>query len=203
MEFLVITDIIGIISFAISGYLIGIYYRFDILGVVISSFLTALAGGVIRDALVLKIPFAFVKFYPFFTILLTLIVVSFFKVHKIKNIDNYFYYLLSDSIGLVSFSISGSLVAKEANLNLFGFIVLSLVTAVGGGSIRDILANKVPFFMHKDFYAIISVMIGTTIFILDRLDLLSHFAIIFVFVFFLILRLIAYKKQWHLPKIRN
>ena len=52
MSALEIADIIGIICFALSGFLIAVHYKLDILGVFISSFLTALGGGMIRDALV-------------------------------------------------------------------------------------------------------------------------------------------------------
>jgi len=56
-HFLIITDIIGIISFSISGFIIAIYYKFDLVGIFISSILTALGGGIIRDGMIGKMPF--------------------------------------------------------------------------------------------------------------------------------------------------
>ncbi len=57
MTALQIADIIGIISFALSGFLIAVHYKLDILGIFISSFLTALGGGMIRDVIANKTPF--------------------------------------------------------------------------------------------------------------------------------------------------
>lgn len=198
-QFLIITDIIGIISFSISGFLIAIYYKFDVVGIFISSTLTALGGGIIRDGMIGEMPFAFTHDYPFYVILATIAIMTTFKIHRIKEIETHFIYVLSDSIGLVAFSIMGALIALREEVNLLGTIVISLLTAVGGGSIRDVLTNRVPFFMEKDFYAVIAIFIGTLFYFMQDYINIDLMVILLVFLFFLFLRLLAYYKKWSVP----
>ena len=119
-----------------------------------------------------------------------------FKLHK-KNIENKFIFVLSDTIGLVSFSISGAIIGIQSSFNIFGVMFLSFITAVGGGMFRDILINEIPFFLSRSFYASISVLIALYLSVLG----LSYFNLIFIFVTAVIIRLYAYKKDYHLPKI--
>lgn len=72
MTALQIADIIGVISFALSGFLIAVHYKFDILGIFISSFLTALGGGIIRDVIANKPPFVFNNNLPIILVFATL-----------------------------------------------------------------------------------------------------------------------------------
>lgn len=198
-NFLIITDIIGIISFSISGFLIAIYYKFDIVGIFISSILTALGGGIIRDGMIGQMPFAFTHDYPFYVILVTVSLLSIFKIHKIKNIEEHFVYVLSDSIGLVAFSIMGVLIAIREDVNLLGTLIITLLTAVGGGSVRDILMNKIPFFMSKDFYAIVAIFVALFLYFLNKFMEINFITILATFIFFLALRLWAYYKKWYVP----
>ncbi len=198
-EFLIITDVIGIISFSISGFLIAIYYKFDLVGIFISSTLTALGGGIIRDGMIGEMPFAFTRDYPFYVILVTITMMLVFKIHKIKEIENHFIYILSDSIGLVAFSIMGVLIAIREEVNILGAIIITLLTAVGGGSVRDILMNKIPFFMSKDFYAIVAIFIALTLYFLHMFIEINFMVILLTFIFFLLLRLCAYYKKWFVP----
>lgn len=202
-NFLFIAEIIGTISYAMSGYLMAIYYRFDFLGIFISSILTALGGGIIRDSILSRPPFAFVNTYPFLVIIATILVILFLKIHKIKNIENNIYYVLSDSIGLISFSMTGTLLAINQGYTLLGVIVLSLVTAVGGGTIRDIMTNKVPFFLEKDFYAIISIIIAIITYSVSLWIELDSMIIALISAFALILRFVAYRYNWNIPKLNE
>jgi len=198
-KFLIITDIIGIITFTISGFIIAVYYKFDLVGIFISSISTALGGGIIRDGMIGHMPFAFTHDYPFYVILATITIMMIFKLHRIKELETHFIYILSDSIGLVAFSIMGVLIAIREEVNLLGTIIITLLTAVGGGSVRDILMNKIPFFMSKDFYAIIAIFIAIFLYYLSRFVEMNFLIILSTFFFFLVLRLWAYYKKWYVP----
>lgn len=80
-KFLLILDIIGIISFALTGYFVATKKRLDLLGVFLISFVTAFGGGFIRDVSVNKTPFVFTQNYPFYVISVTLIIAYFYKFH--------------------------------------------------------------------------------------------------------------------------
>ena len=173
--------------------------KLDLLGVLIATFLTALGGGIIRDIAVNKTPFTFIYNYPALIVLAVMILLILFKFHRKNSIENKPLFILSDSIGLISFSITGAIIAIENNLNLTGVLALSFITAVGGGIARDVIINEVPFVLKTGFYGTISLLIGISIYTLDKLDLISFYSIFTIFILSIILRLVAYYKKWSIP----
>jgi len=196
-----IADIIGIICFALSGFLISVHYKLDILGVFISSFLTALGGGMIRDVLADRTPYVFTTDLPIFLVVATVLIALLFKLHKIDDLEGKTAFIISDAVGLVSFSITGSIVAIQNDFNFLGVLILAFLTAVGGGTIRDILINRVPSILVSEFYATVALIIASIIFVLEFLHLRSLPALTIVFIFGVGLRILAYYKKWHLPTL--
>ena len=201
MSALEIADIIGIICFALSGFLIAVHYKLDILGVFISSFLTALGGGMIRDALADRTPYVFTTNLPVFLVVATVLIALLFKLHKIDDLEGKTAFIISDAIGLVSFAITGSIIAIQNEFNFLGVLILAFLTAVGGGTIRDILINRVPSILVSEFYATVALIIASIIYVLELLHLRSLPILTLVFVFGVALRLLAYYRNWHLPKL--
>lgn len=201
MTALEIADIIGIICFALSGFLIAVHYKLDILGVFISSFLTALGGGMIRDVLADRTPYVFTTNLPVILVVATVVIALLFKLHKIDDLEGKTAFIISDAVGLVSFSITGSIVAIQNEFNFLGVLILAFLTAVGGGTIRDILINRVPSILVSEFYATVALIIATIIFILELLHLRSLPVLTVVFIFGVALRLLAYYRNWHLPTL--
>jgi len=194
-----ITEYIGIIAFSISGFFIGVRYKLDTLGVFTSVFLTAFGGGIIRDIIVNKIPYIFIHGI-FGIIILTIVwLLILLKLHKQKCIKDKLIFIIFDAIGLVSFSITGAKIAIENNLNLTGVLVLSFITSVGGGIIRDIIINKVPLVFRTGFYGTISLLIGFIIYTLKFFDILSFCTSVAVLLFGVAIRIFAYYKKWSIP----
>ena len=200
-EFFIVADIIGIIAFSISGFLIAIKNDLDILGILIASALTALGGGIIRDAILSSAPFAFTSLYPAMTLLTTILIAYIFKLYKKPSLERKWMFVVSDTIGLVAFSITGAILAINAEYNFFGIVILSFITAVGGGVTRDIMINQVPTVLISDFYGSIAVIVALLLGAAQLLDIVNEFTIISIALFSIALRLIAYKKEWHLPKL--
>ena len=113
-----IAEYIGIIAFAISGFFVAVRSKLDFLGVLISVFLTALGGGILRDIAVDKTPYTFTHNIPAIIIIIVMVLLILFKFHKRNSIENRPLFIVSDSIGLISFSITGALIAIEQDLNL-------------------------------------------------------------------------------------
>ncbi len=202
MNILEIAEIIGILSFALSGFLIAVEVKLDILGIFIASFLTALGGGVIRDVIVGRELFAFSNNYASVLVIAVIMIAIYFKVHRMENdIEKHPLFISADTLGMVSFAISGALVAQHAGFNFFGVILLSLITAVGGGVMRDILINKIPLILVSEFYGTVAIFVGMLIFVLGWLSWIHTFTIMIVFVVGISLRFIAIYRHWHLPKI--
>ncbi|AZV47482.1 hypothetical protein C3L23_09455 [Nautilia sp. PV-1] len=189
-----ITDIIGIIAFAISGFIIGVRNKLDLLGIAISAFLTALGGGIIRDVLADRAIYSFTNIIPGSIVLAVIVTGIYFKLHE-YDFEKKDLFLISDSIGLVSFSISGSIVALNSGFNVYGVVFLALITAVGGGMIRDILINKIPFILKENFYGSVSIFVSIFLYIFGITDV----NIILILIIGVIIRVIAHKKSWKLP----
>jgi len=196
-----VAEIIGILSFALSGFFIAVSSKLDILGVFIASFLTALGGGVIRDVLVGRKLYAFSNNLASILVIAVVVVAIIFKLQRFANIEKSPYFIVADTFGLVSFAISGALIGVEAEFNFFGVILLSLITAVGGGVLRDMLINKIPMILVSEFYGTVAIFVGITIYILGTIDLLNFLTIMNVFFIGIALRFIAFYKDWHLPKV--
>ena len=196
-----VAEYIGIIAFAMSGFFIASKNKLDFLGVLISVFLTALGGGIMRDVIVDKSPYTFTHTSPALIILTVMILMVIFRFHKKQNIENKAYFILSDSIGLVSFSITGALIAIEANLNLTGILALSFITAVGGGIARDVIINEIPFVLKTGFYGTIALLIGIIIYLLNMFAIMNIYTLSSVLILGIALRLIAYYKRWSIPML--
>jgi len=118
-----------------------------------------------------------------------------------EDIEKHPLFMSADTLGMVSFAISGALVAQEVGFNFFGVMLLSLITAVGGGVMRDILINKIPLILVSEFYGTVAIFVGILIFLLGVLSWLNPWTIISVYVVGVWLRFVAVSKEWHLPKI--
>jgi len=194
-----VAEYIGIIAFAMSGFFVGVRNKLDLLGVLIATFLTALGGGIVRDVIVSKTPYTFSHTYPGLMVFVILLILILFKFHTRNSIENRMLFIISDSIGLVSFSISGTLVALEYSFNLTGVIILAFTTAVGGGIIRDVIINEVPFVLKTGFYGTVSIIIAISLYLLDFFQMNNYSSISLLFFIALTLRLVAYYFKWSIP----
>jgi len=196
-----VAEYIGIIAFAMSGFFVAVRSELDFLGVLISVFLTSFGGGIIRDIIVDKTPYAFTHDMPIIIVFSVMILLIVFQFHKKQSIENKPLFIVSDSIGLVSFSIAGALIALEYNLNITGVLALAFITAVGGGITRDVIINEVPFVFKTGFYGTVSLLVGALIYLLKMFDIMTFYPILMVFVLGIFIRVLAYYKKWSIPLI--
>ncbi len=199
MEFIEFIEYIGIFAFALSGFFMATRHRLDLLGIFISAFLTALGGGITRDALAGKLPYTFTHLAPGFLVILALVLAIVFKLHKYSKVESNFVFILSDTLGLVSFSLTASILALGVGFSFFGVVLLGLITAVGGGVLRDVLLNQVPLLLNTGLYGTISLAVGSLVYLFSVVGFLNPYTMGFIFVFGVIFRLLAYYKNWHLP----
>lgn len=196
----------GTISFAVSGSFKGIRHNLDILGITVLGFVTALGGGLIRDALLHQTPVAFVDIMPsvYSAIGCILAMISgriSLKIVAPLTKPESRTFLIIDAIGLASFTVIGAQMGAIAGLNLFGIVLLAAITGVGGGAIRDILVAEVPLILKADFYATATI-IGAIVFaVLYWLSWSLSAIMLITFAVTFVLRLIAIWRHWQLPKL--
>jgi uncharacterized membrane protein YeiH len=196
-----VAEYIGIIAFAISGFFVAVRSRLDFLGVLVSVFLTALGGGIIRDIAVDKTPYTFTHNTPALIAISVMIGLILLKFHKKESIENRPLFIVSDSIGLISFSITGALIAIESRLNMTGVLALAFVTAVGGGITRDIIINEVPFVFKTGFYGTVALLVAFFVYLLHFSGWMNYYTLSLVFILGVLLRIVAYYKKWSIPLV--
>ena len=76
-------------------------------------------------------------------------------------------YFIVEIIGTIAFATSGAMVAINKRVDIFGVLVLSSITALGGGAIRDILIGATPPRMFSDYrYVMVAVIVSTLVFLI-------------------------------------
>lgn len=206
---LLIMEWIGTISFAVSGSLVSIRHGLDIFGVVTVGTITAVGGGLMRDIMIGNIP---PNIFSNLNILIVAIgtsiitfLIAYFYRKKFKKLSETIdtVNILFDALGLASFSISGievvCLISLEDNVLLT--IIMGVITGVGGGVLRDVLVNEKPYVLTKHIYAVVSVLGCGIYYLLSIRFGYTVFATAFVLFFTVLIRLLAAKLHWKLPKI--
>lgn len=203
-----IIEMIGIVAFTISGVIVAFKKRFDLLGVVTLGMLTAVGGGALRDILLGILPPSMFKNGIYVLCAFITAVVSFytgiFAIKKIKRKRVKYYNLITffDAVGLGVFTVVGANTAIVNGFadNAFLTIFVGVITGVGGGVIRDIVANTTPFIMYKDLYAS-SAIIGACLYYgLYRLHSNHFWCITISIAATIFVRILAQKYNLGLPK---
>ncbi len=194
-----IFEIMGTIAFAISGAMVAIENKMDILGVVILGVTTAIGGGIMRDILIGHTPPTSLEhpLYALISIIVSLII--FFPVFRKKlNLNNWLWVLI-DAIGLGIFTVIGLKTALPFN-KIWLQIFLGVLTGVGGGVLRDIFAAQKPMIFVRHFYALASLIGAVLCTILMPVN--ENLATITSIILVVILRMLAAKYKWELPKAK-
>ena len=200
-----VLELIGTIAFAASGAMVGLKKGMDIFGVAILGLCTAVGGGVIRD-LVLGItpPVTFQDPVYALIAIATSIAVFLPAVRSRLERGSRLYdvvMLLMDSIGLGVFTVVGvqSAYSVSSSYSIFLLAFVGVITGVGGGVLRDVLAGDTPYIFVKHFYACAS-LIGALLCSLAWMPLGSTAATLLGAAAVVALRLCAAYFRWNLPK---
>ncbi|MFG2132106.1 trimeric intracellular cation channel family protein [Streptomyces sp. NPDC048751] len=196
-------DVVGIFVFAISGALLAVRKNFDVFGIAMLAEATALGGGLFRDVVIGAVPpAAFTDLGYFLTPLLAALLVVFLhpQVERIQVGVNVF-----DAAGLGLFCVTGTTKAYDYGLGLTASAALGLATAVGGGVLRDVLANEVPSLLRwdRDLYAVPAMVGATMVVLCIRYDALTPLTSALAAVTAFALRLLAMRYHWRAPRAWN
>lgn len=199
-NFVYFANMIGVIAFSASGALKGLKHNLDILGIIVLSIITAVGGGIIRDIIVNRMPSVFLN--PQDIYISIIIAILIFVIAKRMDLEKQFIkqILVMDAIGLAIFTIIGAKVGISYELSMVSVAILSTITGVGGGVIRDLLVGEIPIVLKEDVYAILC-FIGALLYtyLYRHLDNVWQPYII-VFLFIVVIRFIAIKYKLNLPK---
>ncbi len=198
MSLLFILDMIGTVAFAASGAWVGVRKEMDLFGVIALAMVTAIGGGTLRDLLLGDLPpFCLQNEIYFWIPVITAILV--FTLHRhLPHLMQPLLYL--DAIGLGTFVVIGTSKALLFETGPFGAVLMGVLTGTAGGVIRDVLANEVPLILRQEIYASACIFGGVLLVILTRLESPEQINLLLVAGSVILIRILAIRHNWSLPK---
>lgn len=200
-------EVIGTIAFASSGAMVAIKKQLDLLGVIVLGVTTAVGGGMLRDIIIGNVPPALFKdpiyvLLAFITVMLLFVIVRLNqKILDGRSMETYEKVMnIFDAIGLGAFTVVGIDTAVLSGYGDYHFLIifLGVITGVGGGILRDIMAGQTPYVLRKHIYACASI-VGAVLYawLLNYID--GNIAMLFGACSVVLIRLMATHFCWNLP----
>jgi uncharacterized membrane protein YeiH len=195
-----VLDLVGIFVFAISGALLGVRRGFDLIGMLVLAESTALGGGVVRDLVIGATPPAAFVETSYLLVPLLATVLTFFVHRQIDRVNAAV--LVFDAGGLGLFCVAGALKALAYGLGPVQAVALGVTTAVGGGILRDVLANEVPTILRSDseLYAIPAVVAASIVAVVWQIGTVTPIVAIVAAGVGFLLRIAAIRYGWRAPR---
>ncbi|MDX8380701.1 MAG: trimeric intracellular cation channel family protein [Ghiorsea sp.] len=190
-------DLFGTAVFALTGALRAMSKKLDLMGAIVLAVVTAMGGGMMRDALIGRHPPAAFVDQSYLLIAVGVGVFTFFWGKWIREQESWL--IAFDAIGLGVFTLVGAWVAEQAGLHAVGILFIAMLTATGGGVLRAVLVREIPFILKKEIYASASFMGAATYLILEPLDIAEIWVIWSVILVTTLTRLISWRWNINLP----
>jgi uncharacterized membrane protein YeiH len=198
-DLLSLIDILGTITFAISGVFAAMQKKLDLFGVLIIAFITAIGGGTLRDMLIGDLPVSWMRNMETPMIILASAVAAILFRNVIRNFQKTLF--IFDSLGLGFFTVLGMQKGLDFGLNPGICIALGTITGCFGGVIRDILLNNIPLIFQKEIYATACILGGLVYFLLLQINFPIEWLDVVVMVIIFLIRFLAVRFKLGLPVI--
>ncbi|MDB4887098.1 MAG: hypothetical protein JWN79_2536 [Gemmatimonadetes bacterium] len=194
---LLVLDLCGTFVFALSGAFVGIKREFDLFGVLVLSFAAANFGGITRDLLIRAVPPPGISDWRYIAVPVVAGLAAFRWGTIIARLQGSVQ--IFDAAGLALFAVSGAQKALAFHLGPIPAVLLGMLTGIGGGIARDLLANEAPAVMRGDIYAVAAlagaavVVVGRMMHLPTTMVTLAGAALCFG------LRIMGIRRGWRLP----
>lgn len=210
MNVLNIIEVLGTIAFAVSGAMIAVRKQVDLFGVILLGMTTAVGGGITRDVLLGYTPPRIFQTLPILAIAFVTSLIVFLLAYfshdmyqknqqTVDRINNIF-----DALGLGLFTVMGMDVAAGTGIqNMVILVFFGLVTGTGGGLIRDLMVNEIPYVLKKHVYAVASIAGGIAYYIMGKCNVSETIAVVMAITIVVVLRMLATKYRWNLPRVQT
>ena len=193
-------DLAGTFLFAVEGALIAIPAHLDLLGVMVLAFSTAVVGGIIRDVLIGAVPPASLRDWRYASAAFTGGAIVFFLHPWVRGIPAPVITTL-DAAALALFAVAGTEKALLYKMHPFIAVLLGAITAVGGGTVRDVLLAQIPNVLRSDIYATAAIAGAIVMIAATKLRVHPTLAAISGGLVCFLLRIISVWQHWNLPKV--
>ena len=199
MSWLTLLDLFGVFVFALSGGFDAAKYKLDVFGVLVLAVATGVGGGIMRDVLLgVTPPDVFVNEVYLLTCLTAGLLVIVFA----NRVERHFVWVkVADAIGLGIFAAIGAAKASDHNLGWVGVLMISVLSAAGGGVVRDVLLREIPLILRADFYASAALLGGGIMLLLESVDIPAQLKLMIAALIAITARLIAMRLNLSLPRV--
>lgn len=198
MKLIYLFDIFGVAVFAVSGAILAIRKKYDLFGVIVVGFVTALGGGSIRDLLLGNQPVFWLKDINYFYAVISFAILTFITYRRIIKINNIL--RIFDALGLGIFTIIGIQKSLQVNILPVFAVMMGVVTAVAGGIVRDILCQETPLVLSKEIYATACIAGGIFYFVFRYFGVGENLLVVLSVLLIILIRLVAINYNLSLPK---
>ncbi len=193
-------NLMGTFAFGLSGGTLAVRKQMDLFGVLVLSVATGLGGGIMRDIVLGHIPPATLSDWRYLAAagLAGLLVFLWFSrmVHHGKFLNTF------DAVGLSIFTVTGTTIALDAGLGPAPAALLGMLTGVGGGVVRDVLAAEVPLIFRSEVYAVASMLGAIIVIAASQTGFSGIPAEILAALATFILRIVSVQRGWKIPVAR-
>jgi uncharacterized membrane protein YeiH len=194
-------DLAGTFAFAVSGAVAAKNKGLDVFGILVVAFTVACGGGIVRDLCIGAVPPAGISDWRYLATAMAAAIIT-MSLNWLSNWLNK-PVLLFDALGLSLFAVSGAQKALGYGHNNEVAILLGMITAVGGGVMRDILLNRIPVILEKEIYAS-AALAGAGVVVLGKyLNWYGDWTFLGGFLLCSTLRILALYFPWELPAIHK
>ncbi|WP_205474521.1 trimeric intracellular cation channel family protein [Nocardioides sp. SYSU D00038] len=194
---LVVLDLVGIFVFAVSGALVAVRKDLDVFGVLVLAGTTGLGGGFLRDVLIGATPPAALADWRYLLVPVAAGLVTFVFHPAVGRLERPV--TVFDAFGLSLFCVAGAVKALEYGLGPVPAALMGMVTGIGGGMVRDVLAGRVPVIFRGELYATPALAGAAVAVVGVRADWPGLVTTVAGALVCLVWRLLAVWRGWHAP----
>ena len=193
-------DGLGSFVFALSGAVLGVRKRFDIFGVLVLAVVVAVAGGITRDVLIGAVPPAAIADWHDVGMAVGAGLLTFKLYPVILSVRRDV--LLLDAVGLAVFAVTGTEKALAHGVQPGMAAVLGMISGIGGGMVRDVLAREVPAVLRADIYALAALAAAGIVALGHVLGVPPLYSMSLGAAVCIVLRMMAIYRGWRAPVAR-
>lgn len=191
-------DLLGTFVFGLSGGTLAVRRSLDLVGVLTLAVAAALAGGMMRDALLGATPAAALVDARYLLAAIAAGVVAFLGHPALERLGKPV--MVFDALGLGLFAVTGCQKALEFGLAPGASVLLGVLTAVGGGTVRDLLVAEVPRVLREEIYALAALAGATVVVVGGHLGLASWLVTLAGVASAFLLRVVSVTYGWNAPR---
>jgi uncharacterized membrane protein YeiH len=197
MTELLTLNLVGTFVFGVSGGVLAVRKQMDLFGVLVLSVVAAVGGGMMRDVLLGHTPPATLNDWRYITVAASAGLLVFADHGRVGRWQSLI--VTFDAAGLSLFTVTGTVAALHAGLSSVASALLGMLTGIGGGVLRDVLAGEVPFVLRKEIYALASLLGALIIIAASHARILGNITSLVAAAATFGLRMLSVWRGWNIP----